>query len=339
VVSASSIVLLTPAGAFVSLAALVPLAAAAAGGARAARVRSNLGLAPPAKRVDAVAYVALASAVVLLGLAAAQPAIVRESTREVRTDAQVLFVLDVSRSMAASARPGSSTRLERARVAAERLRASIPEVEAGVATLTDRVLPDLLPIADLATFDRTVEQSVEIDEPPPRDTAIRATSYTALEDVPAGNYFGPDVTKRVLVLLSDGETQPVDESRVAQALTGGRGGIALESVRFWSAQESIFGRAGKADSAYRPDPSGAAALAALASATQGTTFDESEVDGAASELQRTLGTGPSRPTTLGRRDDVLLAPLLALLALVPLAVLAARRGLLGRHLWPQSARS
>jgi hypothetical protein len=335
-VPTAAIVLLTPTAALVSLGALVPIAAAAAGGRRAQRVRAALRLPPPARAVDIVTYVALGAIVVLLGVAAAQPAVVRESSQRVRTDAQALFVLDVSRSMAA-ARPGSPTRLERARAAAQRLRASIPEVEAGVATLTDRVLPDLLPISDVSSFDRTLERSVQIEEPPPRSTAVRATSYAALEDVPAGNYFVPDAKKRVLVLLTDGETQPLDESRVGRAFAERGEPILLESIRFWNAGESIRDSAGTVDDAYRPDPSGALALANLASATAGSAFDENDLDGAATELQRALGEGPTRQTAVRERADILLGPLLALLALAPLAVLAARRGALPRFLRAHSA--
>jgi hypothetical protein len=320
----ASLELLTPTGAIVCVAALAPLAAAALGSARAGRVRAVLGLPPPAHGVDLTARIALAAVVVLLGLAAAQPVLARESARRVRTDAQALFVIDVSRSMAASRTPDGPTRLDRARVAAQRLRASIPEVEAGLATLTDRVLPDLLPVADAASFERTLERSVGIEEPPPRNTAIRATTYAALADVADGNYFLPTAKKRVLVLLTDGESQPFDESRVARMLAGR--GITLETIRVWGARESIFDADGKVDAAYRPDPTGAFVLGALARAAGGRALDESERDAAQSALRRALGSGPTRRTTERRHDDILLGPFVAAVALVPLAVLGYRRG-------------
>jgi len=243
----------------------------------------------------------------------------------------VLFVLDVSQSMDAAARPGSPTRLERARSAARRLRASIPQVEGGAATLTDRVLPDLMPVADVASFDRTLERSVRIEEPPPRETAVRATSFAALEDVPAGNYFVPGAKKRVLVLLTDGETQPIDESHVARALAEGPG-TSLLAIRFWNDDESIFDATGKIDTAYRPDPTGALALETLASATRGRVFEERDLGEAASYLRGVLGTGPTRPVELRQRNDLLLGPYLAVLALAPLALLVARRERVGRSL-------
>ena len=61
-------------------------------------------------------------------------------------------------------RRAAPTRLDRAVSAAAALRASIPNVEAGIATLTDRVLPDLLPVADVP---RSTPRwrAVGIDEP------------------------------------------------------------------------------------------------------------------------------------------------------------------------------
>lgn len=316
--------LLTPAAAIVCLAALVPLAAAAFGATRVRRARAALRLAPPPREVDLTSRIALAAIVVLLGLAAAQPVLARESSRDVRTDAQALFVLDISRSMSAAAGPDSPTRLDRARAAAGRLRASIPEVEAGVATLTDRVLPDLLPVADAASFEGTLDRSVGIEEPPPRSTAVRATSFAALEEVAAGNYFAPTAKKRVLVLLTDGESEPYDESRVGQALEDR--GITLETVRIWKRNDSVFDADGKVDATYRPDPNGALTLAALARATGGRAFEQADLDAAASALRATLGDGPTRKTAERRPDDLVLGPFVAALALVPLALLAYRRG-------------
>ena len=76
------------------------------------------------------------------------PCCSRSEGREARTDVEALFVLDVSRSMLAAAGPDDATRLERAREAALELRATIPQVRAGVAGLTDRALPYLFPTLD-----------------------------------------------------------------------------------------------------------------------------------------------------------------------------------------------
>ena len=322
-----SLSFLTPAAALVSLAALVPLVAAYRGGASAARVRSTLGL-PSPPRAAVLPYVALAAIVLLLGLAAGQPVLSRTPAVQVRSDAQVLFVLDVSRSMAAAAEPGAPTRLERAREAAGRMRSSIPEVEAGVATLTDRVLPDLLPVADPASFRATLSRSVRIEDPPPLEVAVRATSFAALEDVPAGNYFRPDASKRVVVLLTDGESRPYDQNEVARAFARD-GDISFVAVRVGNQRESIYDAGRKADPAYVPDRASAGSLASLAEATGGSVHDESRLGAAASSLRAQLGSGPTHAVDARRKDQILLAPLLAALALVPFAFLALRRERLG----------
>jgi hypothetical protein len=325
-----SLSFLTPTAVLVSLAAVVPLAAAARGSALSARVRSTLGLPRPSRRA-VLPYVALAAVVLCLGLAAGQPVLTRTSTAQVRSDAQVLFVVDVSQSMAAAAKPGSPTRLERARDVTQRLRASIPDVEAGVATLTDRVLPDLLPVPDGSSFDSTLTRSVGIEEPPPLEAAVRATSFGALEDVGAGNYFAPSASKRVVVLVTDGESRPFDESRVARALARA-GDVSFAAIRVGEGRESIYDETGKPDTAYVPDPSAGSTLAALAAATGGRAFTEREVGDAAAFLDERLGTGPTRATDVQRKDEILLAPLLAALALVPLALLALRRDGVGAPL-------
>jgi hypothetical protein len=324
-----SVSLLTPAAALVCFTAALPLAAAARGAAVSTRVRSALGLSAPAGRA-VVGYVALATTVVCLGLAAGQPVLSRSAAVQVRSDAQVLFVMDVSQSMAASAAPGSATRLARAREAARRLRETIPEVEAGIATLTDRVLPDLLPVPDGASFGATLARSVQLQQPPPLEVAVRATTFAALADVVRGNYFTPAASMRVVVLLTDGETRPFDEGGVARALS--REGITVEAIHVGSARESIYDATGRADPAYVPDQDSRHALASLAGATGGRVFDERDLDGAASALRDELGRGPTRATGSRREDEVLLAPLVAALALVPFAFLAFRRDGVGTPL-------
>ena len=113
-----------------------------------------------------------------------------------RRDVQVLFVLDVSRSMAASAHLRSPTRLDRAAAAAERLRAAVPTVPAGIASLTDRVLPNLLPVPDAAGFARVLDQGVSIENPPPQATRGPRDAYDALEQIPRRRLLRPPALAR-----------------------------------------------------------------------------------------------------------------------------------------------
>jgi hypothetical protein len=308
---------LTPLGGLVALLALLPLAAAVFAHRRTELVRRTLQLPPPGRRAELLPPSLAAVGIVLLGLAAAQPALTRTSSSRVRRDVQALFVLDTSRSMAASSSATAPTRLDRAARAAVLLRAAIPQVESGVATLTDRVLPDLLPVADVQGFNGVVKRAVRIESPPPRAAAVRATSYGALADIAAGNYFLPTATRRVVILLTDGESNPVQSGDLAGRLAAGRG-YRFVAVRFWQANESVYDGEGKAEPAYRPDPSGRTTLRDLAAALGGRTFEEAEVGAAATYLRGLVGSGPTVRTTGTDRSRLPLAPYLALPALLGL---------------------
>lgn len=317
---------LTPLAALVALAAVVPLAAWAAGRRRAAVVRRGLGLAPP-ETSSLWRGPAAAGAIALLGLAAAQPALTHASHVRERSDVQALFVIDTSRSMAASATPRSPIRLERAVAAAVRMRAAIPDVAAGIATLTDRVLPDLLPVPDVAGFDAVAEHAVAIETPPPAETAVRATTYSALDEIASGNYFDPHASRRLVVLLTDGESNPIDPGSLAKALSAARG-YRFVAVRFWHADEAVYDADGRRESAYRPDPLGRVVLDGLASTLGGRAFEESDAGAATSYLRGLAGSGPttpSRTTTVSHRPlavyPAALALILLVLALVPFPAL------------------
>jgi hypothetical protein len=311
---------LTPLGWLVALLALLPLGAAFFAHRRTGVVRRVLRLPPPERRAELLPPSLAAAGVALLGLAAAQPALIRTSSPHVRRNAQALFVLDTSRSMAASSTPTSRTRLDRAAAAAVRLRAAIPQVESGVLTLTDRVLPDLLPVGDLQGFDGVVQRAVRIESPPPRDTSVRATSYGALGDIPAGNDFAPTASRRIVVLLTDGESNPVQDGDLAGKLAAARG-YRFVAVRFWRADESVYDAGGKAEAAYRPDPAGATTVRELATALGGRSFEESQVGAAAAYLRGLAGRGPTVRATGVERSRVTLAPYAALAGV--LALLAA----------------
>jgi hypothetical protein len=312
--------LLTPLGFLVALLALLPLGAAVLARGRTRAVRRALRLEPPERRAEWLAPSLAAAGLVFFGLAAAQPALVHSSSPEVRRDAQALFVLDTSRSMAASSTPTSPTRLDRAAAAAIRLRAAIPQVAAGVLTLTDRVLPDLLPVGGSDGFVGVVQRAVRIESPPPRDTSVRATSYAVLGDIPAGNDFAQSASRRIVVLLTDGESNPVQIGDLAGRLSAGKG-YRFVAVRFWRSNESVYDADGRAEAAYRPDPSGAATLQELAAALGGRSFEEGQLGAAAAYLRRIAGSGPTVRAAGVETSRVPLAPYAVLAAL--LALLAA----------------
>lgn len=305
---------LTPLGALVASAALLPLAAWLLGRRRAEQVRTGLGL-PAPRRTAELRPAAVAAGIALLGLAAAQPALTHRTQLRVRQHVQALFVLDTSRSMAAAAGPTAPTRLDRAVAVATRLRAAVPEVPSGVATLTDRVLPDLLPVADAESFDAVVRRAVGIEEPPPADTSPRATSYTELGQVATGDFFAPTATRRIVVLLTDGESNPVDTAALSQTLAGYR----FLAVRFWRADEAVYDADGRRETAYHPDPLGRVVLAGVAQALGGRAYPESAVSAAAAALRRLVGNGPTTAVPAATTSRTALSPWVAGLALFLLA--------------------
>ena len=316
---AASLVFLTPLAALVALVAAVPLAALALVGRRESAVRKALRLpAPPPARVLRKALL-LAAVVALLGLACAQPALRATTTTHVRTDAQAMFVIDTSRSMLASKGPHGETRLAQAQAAAIAIRNDLSEIPSGVASFTDRVLPALLPNPDPGVFANTVKQAIAIEEPPPDDENVIATDLGALGVLATGNYFAPSARKRVAIILTDGESRPFPAHQVADLLANDR--IKLLLVHVSAPGESVYDD-GVLENGYHEDYSGSTtSLQLLGQATGAKVVGVNDVGSAASAAEAALGTGPTVAVGHSERTRTL-APFVALLALIPLLLLA-----------------
>jgi hypothetical protein len=313
----------TPLGALVALAAIVPLAALALSVRRTERVVRALGLRPAPRRPSVVAAVAAAAVFVLLGLAAAQPALRTTEHRNVRTQSQVFFVVDVSRSMAAAGAPTSRTRLDRARAVVARLHASTTDVPTGLAGLTDRVLPYLFPTANRASFDETLLRSVRLESPPPQQVSTNATSFGALASLARNGFFDRDAVHRTCVLVTDGETKEYSSGTVARALAGDRG-CRLIVVRVGGPAEHVYGAGGRPEPGYAPDPAAAGKAEQLAADAGGRAFGEGELGPAAAALRSSAEAGPTR-SGAGEETARPLAAYAAILALLLTVALAAAR--------------
>lgn len=317
------IVFLTPSGVVLVVGVLIPLGALFLVQRRAGRVRDVLGLTEPRARGLVAGILAVLAAGTFLGLAAAQPVIERTTTLETRTDAEAFVVLDVSRSMLARRSSESETRIERAKAAARTVRAAFPEVRFGLVSLTDRALPHLFPSIDHDVFEATLTRSLGIEQPPPRSSlATNATSLDALATIRTQRYFAPKSSKRLLLVLTDGESQPVTGARLASVLR--RPPVTdVVFVHFWHPDERVF--AGDSpEPQYRPDPSSSIILDGLARAVSGDVYAESEIGGATAKARELIGSGP----TIVRGEQggqIPLAPYLAAAALAPLALLLLRR--------------
>jgi len=318
---AASLVLLTPLAALAALGAVVPLAATALVHRRSRSSARALRLEPAGRRPLAPRAAGAAAICVLLGLAAAQPVLRTSTTTTARTSSQVLYVVDVSRSMLASDRPGGTTRLDRAKTVVARLRDAAPGVPAGLAGLTDRVLPYVFPTSDDAAFADALRRSVAIEAPPPQEVDRNATSFGALALLAPSNVFPRSIAHRTCVLVTDGESAPYSPAAVAQALAGPRG-CSLLVVRVGGAGERVYRADGTPEAAYRPDPAAASTVQLLADATRGRAFTADETASAGAALRRLADLGPTGRSTAVESTHRL-APLLAGLALVLAAALAA----------------
>jgi hypothetical protein len=313
----------SPWAALVGLAAALPLAVLLVAARRSARVATALGLEPAAGRLLAAGG-AIAALGLLLAIAAAQPVAESDAARYVRPDAEAWFVVDTSRSMLAATAPDEAMRFERAQRAAIRLRAKLGEVPSGVASLTDRVLPNLFPTPSQGAFAATTLRALEIDQPPPIEhNAVRSTSLAGLTALARQQFFSPAATRRLVIVLTDGETRPFGVAAAARAFPRHRYRVVV--VRFWAPGERVFRSNGTAE-AYVPNSASTTPSARLAEATGGAMFEETKLDAAAANARTFLGSGPRRKLGTERRPRSL-APWLLAFGIVPLGLLLWRRPL------------
>jgi Mg-chelatase subunit ChlD len=289
---------------------------------RGRRVRSALGLSP--RRAEPAMPVSLALVPALLGLAATQPVIEASRERSERTDAQVFVALDTSRSMLASSEPGSLTRIERAGALVEWLARSLPEVPVGLAGFDGTMLPYVFPTTDVRVLSTALSDSLGIERgaPLPETTAPRqTTSLDAIAAIPRASYFAPTAERRLLMVLTDGETNEI-EHNLARAFQR-RPRIETIFVRLWGEGERVY-TGGVAEPAYTPDASSVAALERVSSLVGGRIRGEDDRGSILADAERVLGDGPTRSRTVSRERRALM-PYLALAALVPFGLVLLRR--------------
>jgi hypothetical protein len=245
--------LLAPLGLLLAIGIVPALVALACGERRAGRVRSLLGLRAPSRAWSLASAAAVCLAGILLSFAASRPVVRDTHSRYLRTDAEAIFAIDISRSMLAAGSPTGPTRIALAKQAAERLRAAIPDVPSGVASFTDRVLPNIFPTPDTATFNATVERSVGIERPPPGGSALTVTTFDALAAVSKDAYFTPGRSRRLLVILTDAESRDFDLGLVRRTL-GPRAGLRTLLIQIGSTREHVYGREGLPETDFHPEP-------------------------------------------------------------------------------------
>jgi hypothetical protein len=313
---------LTPLGTLFVLTAGLPVGALLLTERRAETIRRTLAVAAPRRRTLVPVGVALVLLTALVAVAAAQPVVVRQSLVSERADAQAFFVFDTSTSMRASQGPNEPTRLERAKQMALRIRAALPDVPIGIASMTDRSLPNLLPTTDAALFAHTLEQSVAINHPPPSQPyKDRATNFQALAPLVESNFYGQNVQRRLLVVFTDGEAAPI--SPVLRVTLRRR--VAPVFVHVWQPDDRIYLPHARVDQAYRADPASTALLSELATITgAGPPLGVQDVRQAARRARDAVGFAGTHQR-IDSYARIPLAPWLVLAGVVPLGFLLWRR--------------
>jgi hypothetical protein len=315
------ITFLSPEAALIGVAVAVPVAALLFAESRARIVRAVLRLPAPLGRGWAY-VVAIAVFAVFVAIGAAQPVLERERTRPVRSDAEVFFVFDTTRSMAAASSTDGPTRFARTRRIATDMRSSLRELRVGAASVTDRVLPHLFPSASVESFQLTLEKTLGVERPASvqRGNSI-GTSLGAFIGLPVQQYFDSRARYHVLVVFTDAESRPFNPSLLRASFRRSR--IKTVLVRVGSADERVYEN-GVQDVRYRPQPNARQLAQTFAQATRGAAFDEDEVSAAVRAVRAAAGRGASQ----GQMRAVEPTPLASYAfaaAFLPLAFLLWRR--------------
>jgi len=313
---------LTPLATLFVLAAAIPLAALLLTERRADVIRKTLIVTSPSRKTLIPVAIALALLISLVAVAAAQPVVVRQSFVDERADAQAFFVFDTSKSMLASQGRGLPNRLQRAKRIAAKLRATLPDVPVGIASMTDRALPNVLPTTDPTLFTRALTQSVAVDSPPPSQPYPgRATNFQALAPLVDSHFYSGDVQRRLLVVFTDGESTPLSD--VLRATLHRR--VESIFIHVWNANDRIYLPNGRIDPNYQADPTSATTLRELADITGAdAVLGEQDEKKAAHDARNAVGFAGTH-----RRIDayarIPLAPWFILAGIVPLGFLLWRR--------------
>jgi hypothetical protein len=317
---------ISPVAALIALAGIVALVVLVAGDQRLRRVCAVVGLRPPTFHTTVPLVVAVVALTVFLSLAAAQPVLATQQKTSGRADAEVYFVFDISRSMGARSGPKAPTRLDRAKDVAKEIRAGLGGVPAGVASLTDRLLPHLFPSPSVNDFNAVVDRALGVDRPPARlawgDTL--GTRLAAVGELPDLGYFSEQARRRAVVILTDGETLEEGLNSLPSQLT--RHQLHPFLIRIWGANERVYDPRGTVNPNYRPDPDSTALFDQLANSLQTRVYSAGDGSQVAAAIRTDLGQGPT--TTRGRElRSTTLTPWFVGLAFLPLLYILYRRNL------------
>ena len=254
----------------------------------------------------------------LVAVAAAQPVVVREQLVSERADAQAFVLFDTSLSMRASAAtgPGDAARAREAARSSGCSRA-LSDVPIGIASMTDRSLPNLMPTTDSTLFDRTVA---------PVDRDQRAAAEPAVQDA-RDDVRRARPARRVPLLLAGraaAAAHRLHRRRVVAGLAAPQADVAPPGRPRCSctsgSRASGSSAHGRADRRYVSDPQSKKALDDLAEITGSThSFEERDFGAISRAARDAVGRAGTR-THIDSYARIALAPWFVLAGALPLGV-------------------
>ena len=152
---------------------------------------------------------------------------------------------------------------------------------------------DVFPTIDGEAFVEALSRSVGVGRPGPQRVAVLATAFDVLGGMATLNFYGEGVGRRLAIVLTDGETLPVDEEGLEGTLAGAAP-VEFLFVRVWGPEERIFGPGGLVEDAYRPDPAAGPRFERFASAFGAELYEEDELGAVSRRAREIVGEGPTR---------------------------------------------
>jgi hypothetical protein len=189
-------------------------------------------------------------------------------------------------------------------------------------SMTDRLLPHAFPTTDRRVFIATAHKSVEVDRVGSSIGGTVVTSLESLTNAPENNYFARSAQKRLLVVLTDGESLPL-QGGLERAFAKASPPIETILVHFWDEDERIY-FAGFAEGGYRPQRGARATLDRVGSLIDGRVFSEDDADDVIAAAREIVGQGKTRQRELAG-ERLALMPWVTLATVLPLGFLLARR--------------
>ena len=166
-------------------------------------------------------------------------------------------------------------------------------------------------------------RAIGVDKPPPQGTfASTATRLAALQSAVDRRYFAPASRRRLLFVITDGESVPLSGPKIAAAFRRPPG-VDTVFLHVWDGAEQVYDGS-QPEPQYSPDPRSRAILDAAAATLGGRVFAEDELGSAIAAAREALGEGPTvvRGEQLNR---IALAPWLAGAVFLPFGLLLWRR--------------